>query len=56
MTMAAMISPKPYSTARLTPASGVDFISAGSITHSAPQVDFGLDIVEAGARDARRRP
>ena len=26
--------------------SGVDFISAGSITHSAPQVDFGLDIVE----------
>ena len=27
--------------------SGVDFISAGSITHSAPQVDFGLDIVEA---------
>ena len=35
--------------------SGVDFISAGSITHSAPQVDFGLDIVEAGARDARRR-
>jgi nicotinate-nucleotide pyrophosphorylase (carboxylating) len=27
--------------------SGVDFISAGSITHSAPQVDFGLDIMEA---------
>jgi nicotinate-nucleotide pyrophosphorylase (carboxylating) len=26
--------------------SGVDFISAGSITHSAPQVDFGLDIVD----------
>ena len=25
---------------------GVDFISAGSITHSAPQVDFGLDVVE----------
>jgi len=27
--------------------SGVDFISAGSITHSAPQIDFGLDIVDA---------
>lgn len=27
--------------------SGVDFISAGSITHSAPQVDFGLDIAKA---------
>ena len=27
---------------------GVDFISAGSITHSAPQVDFGLDIAEVG--------
>ena len=26
--------------------SGVDFISAGSITHSAPQVDFGLDLPE----------
>ena len=25
---------------------GVDFISAGAITHSAPQVDFGLDIAE----------
>lgn len=25
---------------------GVDFISAGSITHSAPQIDFGLDIAE----------
>jgi len=25
---------------------GVDFISAGTITHSAPQVDFGLDIAE----------
>ncbi len=36
-------------------ASGVDFISAGSITHSAPQVDFGLDIVEAPARGGRRR-
>lgn len=29
--------------------SGVDFISSGAITHSAPQVDFGLDIAR-GAR------
>ena len=29
--------------------SGVDFISSGAITHSAPQVDFGLDITR-GAR------
>ncbi len=29
ITMAAMINPNPYSTARLTPASGVDFISSG---------------------------
>lgn len=27
--------------------SGVDFISAGSITHSAPQIDFGLDLRRA---------
>jgi nicotinate-nucleotide pyrophosphorylase (carboxylating) len=26
--------------------SGVDFISAGSITHSSPQIDFGLDMIE----------
>jgi nicotinate-nucleotide pyrophosphorylase (carboxylating) len=29
--------------------SGVDFISAGSITHSAPQIDFGLDLRQARA-------
>jgi len=27
--------------------SGVDFISVGSITHSAPHIDFGLDIQQA---------
>lgn len=35
--------------------SGVDFISAGSITHSAPQVDFGLDVVEGKASRGRAR-
>ncbi len=29
-------------------AAGVDLISVGSITHSAPIIDFGLDLAEAG--------
>ena len=31
-------------TVRAIARTGVDFISVGSITHSAPQLDFGLDM------------
>ncbi len=27
-------------------ASGVDFISAGALTHSAPSIDFSLEVTE----------
>ncbi|MBN8248868.1 MAG: nicotinate-nucleotide diphosphorylase (carboxylating), partial [Verrucomicrobia bacterium] len=32
-------------TVRAIAESGVDFISVGALTHSAPAVDFGLDFV-----------
>jgi nicotinate-nucleotide pyrophosphorylase (carboxylating) len=34
---------------------GVDFVSAGALTHSAPAVDLGLDVVPARARRPSRR-
>lgn len=34
--------------------SGVDFVSVGAITHSAPQIDLGLDIKPAQRRALRR--
>ncbi|HQR45122.1 MAG TPA: carboxylating nicotinate-nucleotide diphosphorylase, partial [Thermoanaerobaculia bacterium] len=43
-------------TARAAARAGVDFVSAGALTHSAPAVDVALDVVPAARPPKARRP
>jgi nicotinate-nucleotide pyrophosphorylase (carboxylating) len=48
-------SDRNLETVRRIADTGVDFISVGAITHSAPAADIGLDVTFARSRDSKIR-